>query len=257
VLTSTTYKGRLLGTNTLGVYPNKTTWAVSVNNGSFNTDIKRRTVLIRLDSGMANPDERDPKEFKHKHLLKWALEHRTELLRACLILCQRWIAVGRPAILMKFDYVEWSGALAGLMQSIGMSGFLGNRDQIVSTDNAKWVALVRVWARARQDNLARPMTSTDLYDLVAKNDKLQIEFADLFTSITEGARKRRLIGQMEKIRGRTFKVPTRLADKIVAREYRVWVQGSDGSHRRYWLELTKTEELPLTSAAPVFGDDEE
>ena len=51
VLTSTEFQGRLLGTNTLGVYPNQITWAISVNNGSFNDDIARRTVLIRLDAG--------------------------------------------------------------------------------------------------------------------------------------------------------------------------------------------------------------
>jgi hypothetical protein len=246
VLTSTEFQGRLLGTNTLGVYPNRVTWANSVNNGSFNDDIARRTVLIRLDAGLAAPDQRDPNQFKHCNLSQWAREQRSGLLRACLILCRRWIAAGMPRNTMRFDYPQWAGVMSGLLQSIGMSGFLGNREQILSDESAKWVRLIQVWLRHLESEgkeLTDPLSANELYNLIMEHEGLTVEFAGLgrrsegrpdekgnWVKPTDEYRRKRLKDWMVGIRDKVYAVRVDTS----TREYKVRVD--TGGHHKYWLE---------------------
>ncbi len=269
VLTSTEFQGRLLGTNTLGVYPNKVTWAISVNNGSFNDDITRRTVLIRLDAGLAAPDQRDPNQFKHSNLSQWAIQHRSELLRACLILCRRWIAVGMPRNTMRFDYPQWAGVMSGLLQSIGMSGFLGNRDQILSDESGKWVRLIQFWLRhleREEKEPTDPLNANELYGLIMEHESLTVEFAGLgrrsegrlddkgkWVHPTDEHRRKRLKEWMVGIRDKVYAVRVESGVGSVSRpnpasqtgqsataatcEYKVRVD--TGGHHKYWLEEMK------------------
>jgi hypothetical protein len=238
VLTAPQFQGRLLGTNTLGIYPNKIAWAISVNNGSFSPDIARRTVLIRLDAGLAAPDQRDPSLFKHSILEEWARQHASELLRACLILCQRWVAAGMPRPLARFDYPQWAGVMGGLLQAIGMRGFLENRGQVRSHDDVKWIKLIQRWLRhleAEDMALSDPLNTNTLYELIMAHEGsgLMVEFAGLgrrSDATHDDYRHKNLRDWMVGIRDRVFAVP------VGAGERNLRVRVDTDGHYKYWLE---------------------
>jgi hypothetical protein len=234
VLTTSRFEGRLLHTNTDGKYPNRTAWAISVNNGSFSPDIGRRTVLIRLDAGLAAPDQRDPGRFKHSNLTEWALQNRHELLRACLILCRHWIVAGMPRVNVRFDYPQWAGIMGGLLETIGMRGFLENRSQIYSDDDVKWVKLIQAWLKKIDDEngqLTNPMTTNDVYDLIKESRTLPVEFASLGRNTdSDEQRKRRLRSWLVAIRDKVYVVQR----EGVVRHIRLRVDSQ--WQYRYWLE---------------------
>ena len=73
--------------------PNNATWLATGNNVEMSDEMNRRTVLIRLDAGVEAPEERSG--FKHR-LPAWAVEHRRDLVSACLSIVMLWVDAGKP-----------------------------------------------------------------------------------------------------------------------------------------------------------------
>jgi len=57
------------------------------------------------------------------------MEHRGELVAACLTLCQAWFAAGQPnpsnAVRLG-GYEPWSRVMGGILEVVGLPGFLSN-----------------------------------------------------------------------------------------------------------------------------------
>ena len=149
VLTSPLWSDRLLGhSKRLHLSP-RCVWLATGNSVKLSTEMKRRSVWIRLDSPLEQPDLRNPDEFLHHPLHVWALKHRGELIGAALTLVQNWIAKGRPAgsqILGRFD--SWAAVMGGILEAADIPGLLSNAEEFrAATDetHGEWKALIPAW----------------------------------------------------------------------------------------------------------------
>jgi len=127
--TTEVWKDRVLGHSKTVVLPVRCTWIISGNNVQLSSELARRAVLIRLDANVERPTER--KDFRHPNLLGFVRVNRGELVWACLTLTQAWIAVGTPAgdeILASYE--AWSSVIGGILKTVGIEGFLENRDEL-------------------------------------------------------------------------------------------------------------------------------
>jgi hypothetical protein len=128
-LTSVTYTDRLLGGSTMGNYPNTVTWLALGNQVQVNADMNRRVYYIGLMATVPNPQDRDPRMFRHPDIRAWTREHRAEILSALLSLVRGWMDAGRPLVehmptIGSFE--SWSQMIGGILTHAGIDGFLTN-----------------------------------------------------------------------------------------------------------------------------------
>lgn len=125
LITSTTWGDRLLGYSKQVAYPNRITVVALGNNVEVQGDMPRRSILVRLESQLARPYDRQ--DFRHDDLRAWVEEHRPALLGAILTLLVGWHQAGRPvggARLGSFD--AWASMVGGVLAHAGVDGFLSN-----------------------------------------------------------------------------------------------------------------------------------
>lgn len=95
VLTQPLVQLRPLGGSGMLSIPTHALLVATGNNLSVVGDLKRRTMLIRLDAGQERPETRT---FKHDHLEDVIFAQRGELIRAALTIPLAYLAAGAPAI---------------------------------------------------------------------------------------------------------------------------------------------------------------
>ena len=126
-MTNRTIGGRLLGGNTqVQLLTRGLQFYLTGNNGSLERDLINRSINVRLDSGLENPEERSG--FRHV-LPHAALEWRSHYMSAVASLVQRWIDAGGPMSKgrMLDTYGTWMRATGGILEVAGVEGFNENR----------------------------------------------------------------------------------------------------------------------------------
>jgi hypothetical protein len=117
---------RVLGGSKQGTVPNRAAWLFSGNNVLVSGELLRRCAPIQLDAKKADPTR--GRTFKYHQVQEYIAEHRAELVEAALTLVARWDSLGRPEWsgepLASFE--AWSRVMGGILDSVGMRGFLGN-----------------------------------------------------------------------------------------------------------------------------------
>lgn len=93
-LTATVWRDRILGVSQMVELPLTVTWCASGNNVMLAADTARRTLHIRLESPMENPELRTG--FKYPNVKEYALENRSRLLSAALTILRAYCCAGRP-----------------------------------------------------------------------------------------------------------------------------------------------------------------
>ncbi|HZQ03697.1 MAG TPA: hypothetical protein VFA88_06740 [Gaiellaceae bacterium] len=130
VITTGVAEDRLLGLSEMVELPVRCVWLCTGNNVTLSAELTRRAVRIRLDAGVELPELRTG--FRHPDLLRWAREHRAELVWAALVLGRAWVAAGCPdgpnPQLGGFE--EWSRVLGGVLHVAEVPGFLANVDEM-------------------------------------------------------------------------------------------------------------------------------
>ena len=162
----------------------------------------RRCVRIRLDTGREQPWLRDPGNFKHQNLLRWVEDQRSQLIWAGLILVQNWVSKSRPLpagnpTMGMFE--DWCNVMGGIAQVNGLSGFLGNLNEVYTTADmeiAVWRSFTEAWW---QSFGANEVGAAELYDLIIKRD-IPIELG----SGNDRSQKIRLGIQISNMRQRQF-----------------------------------------------------
>jgi hypothetical protein len=164
VLTTTQWRGRLLGKSKMVDVPNGSTWVATGNNVELSDEIARRTIPIRLDPGIERPEDRTG--FSHPELVRWAGEYRSTLVSACLSLVRAWLDAGGPKGQTTLgSYESWARILGGVLGVSGVSGFLGGRDRLYSEadrETAEWRALCEAWWDTHADH---PITAKDVFEV--------------------------------------------------------------------------------------------
>ena len=170
-LTTELWQGRRLGKSEMVRVPNRALWMATGNNVALSDEITRRSIPIRLDAQVEQPELRTG--FRHGDLLSWVLEHRGELVSACLSLVRAWIYEGMPksnGTLGRFE--SWVQVVGGVLEIAGVSGFLSNRDRLYQEsdhDTREWMAFVDKWWERFN---GQPVTAKDLFEVVKENSVL-------------------------------------------------------------------------------------
>jgi hypothetical protein len=94
VLTTTSWDDRILGYNKRYTGPIYATWYGTSNNCSLHPETVRRTLMVRLESNLEQPELRYG--FAKPRLIPWVQEHRDELLDAALTILRAYCVAGRP-----------------------------------------------------------------------------------------------------------------------------------------------------------------
>lgn len=135
VLTSEVYSDRLLGVTELPAYHNNLVLVGTGNNVRLGGDIPRRTVLIRLTSEHPRPEERD--DFVYPELLGHVKKARRRILRAIYVIAAAWLRNGKPvpaSAPAMGSFQPWANFAAGLLDTVGATGLLMNREQLRARD---------------------------------------------------------------------------------------------------------------------------
>ena len=171
VLTGQEWSDRILGKSEMVTQPNQSVWLMTGNNPQLSLEIARRCVRIRIASKTVEPWRRS--QFKHPDLLEWVRANRPKLLHAVLTLIQYWVCQGRPmGNIVLGSYENWASTMGGLLESIGVTGFLGNLDNLYAdsdSDGAAWAEFTQAWWEAFG---AAPKKVTDLNDLCEEKNLL-------------------------------------------------------------------------------------
>jgi hypothetical protein len=157
-ITASEWRDRMLGGNVEVTMPVRCVWLGTGNNTVLSDEITRRTVEIRLDSEQERPWDRDSGQFKITNLGEWVKEERGQYLTATLTLLRKWIDDGRPRWTGKplGSFESWSRIMGGILDSIGVVGFLANRDDLyerLDPEREKWCLFFRQWHKQHGEKL--------------------------------------------------------------------------------------------------------
>jgi hypothetical protein len=153
-LTATIWKDRVLGTNRTICAPMRITWAVTGNNLELGGDTARRTLHVRLESPLENPEDRQ--DFKHADLLAWVRGERPRLVVAALTILRAYVVAGSPVGECKSwgSFEAWSRLIANAVTWIGMHDPQATRVELEDGADATKTALTVLmdgWARLDQE----------------------------------------------------------------------------------------------------------
>lgn len=124
-ITAEIYAARILGVSKMLRVPVRVQWVGSGNNTELSGELYRRTVDIRMDAKMANPEDRDIAQFRIKDLKRWVVDHHADQVRAALTLIQYWVNAGMPEGKgSKASFEAWAAKMSGLFECINVRGFL-------------------------------------------------------------------------------------------------------------------------------------
>jgi hypothetical protein len=162
--------GRVMGMGRTEVVSTRVVWVGTSNNAQLCSDAVSRSVLIRLDTRQENPEQR---QFKLKPV-RYIAQHRAEVLGAIFTLIRAWLEVGRPIsdqpTRSRFD--EWEQIMGGILETIGIKGFLDNHLEAraeMNTEAAAWGEFAIVWHHAHGSEC---VSSKKLLESALKCDEL-------------------------------------------------------------------------------------
>lgn len=138
VLTGTFFSDRQLGKNENLKLPALTVWACTGNNLTFTDDMARRTLPIRLESPLENPESRT--DFKIPNLLSYVKQHRAELVAAVLTIWRAWYVAGRPCsedLSLWGSFESWSTLLFPVLSWLDLPSPMISHEALASNDSNK------------------------------------------------------------------------------------------------------------------------
>ncbi|MEU8688844.1 bifunctional DNA primase/polymerase [Streptomyces sp. NPDC048665] len=164
--TSATWSDRLLGSTSSVTIPNDRLWVLTGNNLSTGGDNARRTLWVRLDPNCPNPDQRD--EFTVGDLREWLEQNASTVVAALVTMVRGWLAAGAQTVNTRMgDYSRWASTVAGILDYLGVPGWLENRDTATSTmdeEAQEWAAFLTAW-HSNPDLSTRTVTTAELLAL--------------------------------------------------------------------------------------------
>ena len=176
VLTAEHYSGRLLGQSREVHLRNACSWLATGNNVMLSGEVARRTVLCQLDARLVNPEERSG--FRHDPLAQWVQTNSGRLSWALCVMVRAWLAAGRPMWQPREDaaimgsYENWCRVLGGILDVVGVPGFLTNRAETRRRSGYKeqqWQSFFGFW---ESTFFRRPVSVKELVPLLEQHHLL-------------------------------------------------------------------------------------
>jgi hypothetical protein len=140
VLTSMSWKDRMLGANRQVTSPHRTTWWLTANNVMLAGDLGRRCLHVRLESTLEKPEERPESDFRHPQLLRWIDADRRRLVACALTLLRAFAISGaRPDGISPWGSFEsWTALVpAALVWAGATSPMLAKATQADAMDDER------------------------------------------------------------------------------------------------------------------------
>lgn len=190
-LTAEVYSARILGVSKMLNVPVKVQWVGSGNNTQFSGELYRRVLDIRMNAKMPNPEDRHVSQFRIKNLKSWVQENQAEQVRAALTIIRYWVNQGMPeGDGSKASFEVWAAKMSGLLDCIGVRGFLetpvDRRPDDTEADEARELILAlynaqrgRVDPSGERNEYGEPVRRTDWSRPVKASDVLQLVNAGL------------------------------------------------------------------------------
>ncbi|WP_172992258.1 PriCT-2 domain-containing protein [Lacipirellula parvula] len=167
-LTTTRWQDRRLGLNEDIDMPLHVIWVATGNNCHLaSKDMARRTVHIRLESPLENPQLRTT--FVHSNLLKYVRENRTTLAMAALAILKGYVDAGKPNQLPDIgSFAEWSGLVRSAVVWAGWTDPCVSSARLIEDDEGTQLLreLLNAWPG--------PSTSAEAVSLAAEDAKLRL-----------------------------------------------------------------------------------
>jgi putative DNA primase/helicase len=170
VLTATVWKDRMLGSTATLNAPARAVWWTTGNNIALGGDLSRRTLHVRLESPLENPEERTG--FKHPDLLRWVDSERKRLVGAALTLLRAYTLAGMPyqgGLWGSFE--SWSRLIPGALVWAGTSDPLlarASAEPSMDDDKRSLSLLIdglrKLCPIVRADQPARAMSAKSILD---------------------------------------------------------------------------------------------
>lgn len=132
-----TWRGRVLGTNTMPVLASRAIIQATGTNIQLNSDIGRRTLPIRMEPTVENPEART---FAQPDLLAHVRANRPRLVRAVLTMLRAWFVDGKPKdarIRTWGSFEAWSNFVPHVLVWCGLADPMGARFALDSVDTGK------------------------------------------------------------------------------------------------------------------------
>jgi hypothetical protein len=154
-LTGDVWEDRLLGQNLKVAYPHRTVWVASGNNTTVAADSMRRLVRLRLESNLANPEDRA--DFVYKDLLGHVRANRGRLVAAALTILAAFLRAGRPNVELPAagSFGGWTGIVRAAIVWAGQPDpwltNLAARGEL-DTERGELDALIDAWAELDPEN---------------------------------------------------------------------------------------------------------
>lgn len=92
-VTSSEFKGRILGRTQEATVPTNTIVAITGNNVTLGADLVRRFVTVALTADVAQPEHR---VYKHPDVVQHCLNNRRRVIADCLLITKAYIGAGCP-----------------------------------------------------------------------------------------------------------------------------------------------------------------
>ncbi|MFB7354830.1 bifunctional DNA primase/polymerase [Streptomyces gardneri] len=146
LLTSEHWGDRVLGATSKATMPNDRLWIVTGNSLKTGGDNGRRVLWVRLDPDCPDPDQRDG--FTIGDLRPWLRANTSTLVAALVTLVRAWLAAGAPTVrVRKGDYSGWASMMAGLLDYLGVTGWMADRDEAQDQDEelTEWRDFLEMW----------------------------------------------------------------------------------------------------------------
>ena len=178
-LTSTSYRGRVLGKTEMTPYmPMKIVWWATGNGVIVKADLARRIIISRIEPLCAHPEER--KDFKYQDLLWHTSQHRSSLLSAALTIIRAYFEAGcPPQNLPAMDFNAWSSTVRSAIVWAGLAD-PGETVKAARAADARADAfrlMIESWPVANGTNT----TARDLVEVAAKASPTAINFDQKIT----------------------------------------------------------------------------
>jgi len=174
MLTTTQWSDRLLGSTKIISAPVRCLFTITANNPILSNELTRRVFPITLEAHNERPWERE--NFKHKNLRGWIKDQRRELIEAALIIIQNWIAAGKPKSKTRplGTFEEFSQVIGGILEHVGMTGFLRNTLELYETADPQGAALRILVNEWNKQHGSTTVKTADLYEIADGIDDLLI-----------------------------------------------------------------------------------
>lgn len=139
---------RMLGSNALIERPANLVWALTANDPQMSPDLVSRCLPVVL-----RVPRREVVHYKHANLLRFAFEHRAEILGELLGMITHWRDQGAPRDqTVQHRELHWAQAIGGLLKANGIDGFLDNYKEALANQNTVTRELVTVLRELARDS---------------------------------------------------------------------------------------------------------